>query len=112
MGRAARECTEPRADRPAARRRSQQRREPGLLGCYDGFAVGFATVDPGFEAAANVLTRREKGVVTRASRWELHDTDGLVTIAVAACVGGRLIEGYQAIALPPKPCHPRTPTTS
>jgi hypothetical protein len=63
-----------------------------LLGRYGRLAVDLAAVDPGFEATANVLTRREKGVVMRASRWELHDADGLVTIAVAACVGGRLIE--------------------
>ena len=87
-------------------------RELSLLRCCDGLAVAVATVDPGLEAAANLLTRCEERVVVHAARRQLHDANGFVASAVAARVGGRLIERSQAIAVPPKPCHTRTPTTS
>lgn len=80
--------------------------------CRDRRAVSIAAVDPGLEAAADVLARREKCVVAHTARGQLDDAHRLVPVAVAARVGGRLIEGLQAITLPPKPCHTRTPTTS
>ena len=67
--------------------------------------LAVAGVDPGLEAAADALTRREERVVMRASRRQLDDTNGFVSIAMAACIGGRLVEGPEAIAVPPKLCH-------
>ncbi len=52
-----------------------------------------------------LLTRREERVVMRAAGRELDDANGVVSIAMAACVGGRLVERPQAIAVPPKPRH-------
>jgi hypothetical protein len=105
MGRAARECTE-----------RQNGRSPsnGELLPWRGYGlrVDVAVVDPGFETAADLFAGREERLVMRAARRQLDDPDGLVTIAVTARVGGRLVEGPQAITAPPKPCHTRTPTTS
>ena len=68
-------------------------------------------VDSFLEPTADLLTRRKEIVVAPAARREVDDPDALVAIAMTACIGGRLVEGPQAIALPPQPCHTRTPTT-
>src|SRR3954451_18237187 len=96
MGRAARECSEPRerAGRVESRLRGDGRRR-----------VGVAAVDPGLEAAANLLAGCKQRVVARTARRELHDPHGLIAVAVAARVGRRLAEGAQAIVLSPEPCH-------
>jgi len=104
MGRAARECTEPRGDcSGTARLRSLRRRERPVL--------PVATVDPGFEATTDLLSGREQSVVADAARRELHDAHRLVAIPVTACVRGRLVERLQALTVPPKPCHHQTPST-
>ena len=92
MGRAARECTEPR--------RTRFRAGAGYGG-GDGLGVDVAAVDAGLEAAADVLARREQRVVANATGGELHDPHRLVAIPVAARIGSRLIERPQAIVLPP-----------
>src|SRR3954466_15634873 len=99
MGRAARECSEPRerAERVESRLRGDGRRR-----------VGVAAVDPGLEAAANLLARRKQRAVARTARRELHDPHRLVAVTVTARVGRRLVEGAQAIALSPAP-GPRGP---
>ena len=102
MGRAARECSEPRRARSGR----------GALRRWDGLRVDVPAVDPRLEAATDVLARREQCVVADAPRRELHDPHGLVTIAVTACVRSRLVERPQAIAITPKPCHTWTPTMS
>src|SRR6478736_4050516 len=99
MGRAARECTEPR------------RARSGLRG-GNGLGVDVAAVDAGLEPAADVLASCEQRVVAHPAGRELHDPHRLVAIPVAARVRGRLVERPQAIVLPPEPCHRGTPTTS
>jgi len=72
----------------------------------DGFRL--ARVEAGLEVAADALAAREHGLVARASRRKLHDPDILVAVAMAARVGGGLIEGPKAVALPLSPHVPRT----
>ena len=59
--------------------------------------VGLAGVDPLLEAPPDLLARREQ-VVARAARRELDDADRLVAVAVAARIGGRLVERPQAVS--------------
>lgn len=119
MGRAARECTEPVRLAGTVRVPCKVPGwESGLLRRYGrsdarwGRDVRISAVDPGLESAADLLAGREEGLVMGAARRQLDDADGLVTVAVAARVSGRLIEGQQAVTVPPTPRHLVTPTTS
>src|SRR5262249_49969629 len=53
---------------------------------------------------------REHGVVPLAARWQLHETDVVVAVAMTACVRGSLVEGPKAVALPLSPHVAGTPT--
>ncbi len=97
MGRAARECSEPLSALGAVR-------------CYgrgDRVRVDLAAVDPGLEAPADLLARREQRVVVDAAGRKLDDPDRFVAIAVTAGVRSRLVERPQAITISPQPCHTR-----
>ena len=109
MGRAARECTEPRRYAPRGSRRPRS-------GCATAgsnrLGVAVAAVDPGLEAAADVLARCEERVVADAPRRQLDDR-GLTRRGRRDSVHMRPPHrGASGDHLPPKPCHTRTPTMS
>ncbi len=104
MGRAARECTEPRGD-------CSGRAEPSSLRRRDRAALAVPSIDPSLEPTADLLARREQRVVPNASWRELHDPYRLVAVAVTPCVRRRFIERLQTLTLPPRPCHHQTPST-
>ncbi len=71
--------------------------------------VRLARVDSLLEAPADLLAGRQE-VVARAARRKLQHPDGLVSIAVAARIGGCLVERPQAVDLPPEG-HERSTTS-
>ena len=62
---------------------------------------GLARVEACLEVAADCLAVREHLVVASPARWELHDPDVVVSLAVAARVRCGLVKGAETIALSP-----------
>jgi hypothetical protein len=67
--------------------------------------LGLAGVDQLFEPAADLLACREEIVVAPPAGREMHDANTVVALAVAASVGGRLVEGPEAVNVSPQPRH-------
>src|SRR5262245_55675310 len=93
MGRGGPDCSEG----GAAVRRSPPCRSERLL--------GLAGVDQLFEPAADLLACREEIVVAPPAGREMHDANTVVALAVTASVGGRLVEGPEAVDVAPQPRH-------
>ena len=65
--------------------------------------LGLARVEALLELPADRLAARQDRFVPHAARRQLDQPDVLVTFSVAAGVRGGLVEGPQAISLPPSP---------
>src|SRR4249920_2693462 len=63
--------------------------------------LGLARVESLLEVAPDALTTREHCLVAQSAGRELHDADVVVTVAMTARVRRGLVEGPQAVALPP-----------
>src|SRR6188472_3911419 len=90
-----------RVPRDSLGQRLRGERSAGRGGRRRQRRVGVATVDPLLEAPPDLLARREE-VVARAAGRKLDDADRLVAVAVAARIGGCLVERPQAVGLPPE----------
>jgi len=60
-------------------------------------------VEPLLELLADRLAAREDLLVPHTARRQLHEPDVLVALAMAASVRCGLVEGPQAVSLPPSP---------
>jgi hypothetical protein len=87
------------------RRKGTEPRPAALEG-----GLGLARVEPLFELATDELAAREHVFVAHSAWRQLHEPDVLVTLSMAARVRRSLIQGPQAVALPPSPHDLLTPT--
>jgi len=97
MGRGGPDCSGGRPARITVPGRCSRVRSERLL--------DLAGVDQLFEPAADLLACREEIVVAPPAGREMHDANTVVALAVAASVGGRLVEGPETVDVTPQPRH-------
>lgn len=77
----------------------RRRKGSGSRPAISGGRLRLASVDALLEVAPDLLSAREDRVVAQATGWELDKANVFVAVAMAAGIGGGLVEGPQAVSL-------------